>query len=99
MCRGIDVAPPEPVSHALDGQTRKHAKAPQTSGPIWWRQPKTVPEEQLALLLLSSRGRGVITMDMIERIRHLYARKNKSERETTRMKGSSRNTAAKWLHG
>ena len=38
-------------------------------------------------------------MDMIGRIRHLYARKNKSEREISRMTGLSRNTVAKWLHG
>ena len=38
-------------------------------------------------------------MDMIGRIRHLHARKNKSEREISRMTGLSRNTVAKWLHG
>ena len=38
-------------------------------------------------------------MDMIGRIRHLHARKNKSEREIARMTGLSRNTVAKWLHG
>lgn len=38
-------------------------------------------------------------MDMIGKIRHLYARKNKSEREIARMTGLSRNTVAKWLHG
>ena len=37
-------------------------------------------------------------MDMIGRIRHLHARKNKSEREISRMTGLSRNTVAKWLH-
>ena len=38
-------------------------------------------------------------MDMIGRIRHLHPRKNKSEREISRMTGLSRNTVAKWLHG
>ena len=38
-------------------------------------------------------------MDMIGRIRRLHARKNKSEREISRMTGLSRNTVAKWLHG
>src|SRR3990167_1069965 len=38
-------------------------------------------------------------MDMIGRIRHLHARKNKSEREISRMTGLSRYTVAKWLHG
>ena len=36
-------------------------------------------------------------MDMIGRIRRLHARKNKSEREISRMTGLSRNTIAKWL--
>ena len=38
-------------------------------------------------------------MDMIGRIRRLHGRKNKSEREISRMTGLSRNTVAKWLHG
>jgi transposase len=38
-------------------------------------------------------------MDMIGRIRRLHSRKNKSEREISRMTGLSRNTVAKWLHG
>ncbi len=38
-------------------------------------------------------------MEMIGRIRRLHARKNKSEREISRMTGLSRNTVAKWLHG
>lgn len=38
-------------------------------------------------------------MDMIGRVRHLHARKNKSEREISRMTGLSRNTVTKWLHG
>ena len=38
-------------------------------------------------------------MDMIGRIGHLHARKNKSEREIARMTGLSCNTVAKWLHG
>ena len=37
-------------------------------------------------------------MDMIGRIRRLHARKNKSEREISRITGLSRNTIAKWLH-
>ena len=41
----------------------------------------------------------MITKDMIGRILHLHARKNKSEREISRMTGLSRNTVAKWLHG
>ena len=38
-------------------------------------------------------------MDMIGRIRRLHSRKNKSEREISRITGLSRNTVAKWLHG
>jgi transposase len=38
-------------------------------------------------------------MDMIGGIRRLHSRKNKSEREISRITGLSRNTAAKWLHG
>lgn len=38
-------------------------------------------------------------MDMIGRIRHLHSRKNKLEREISRITGLSRNTVAKWLHG
>ena len=38
-------------------------------------------------------------MDMIGRIRRLHSRKNKSEREISRMTGLSRNTVSKWLHG
>jgi len=38
-------------------------------------------------------------MDMIGRIRRLQGRKNKSEREISRITGLSRNTVAKWLHG
>lgn len=38
-------------------------------------------------------------MDMIDRIRHLHARKNLSEREIARMPGLLRNTLAKWLQG
>ena len=38
-------------------------------------------------------------MDMIGRIRRLHSRKNKSERESARITGLSRNTVAKWLHG
>jgi len=38
-------------------------------------------------------------MDMIGRIRRLHGRKNKSEREISRITGLSRNTVAKWLHG
>jgi transposase len=38
-------------------------------------------------------------MDMIGRIRRLHTRKKKSEREISRIKGPSRNTVAKWLHG
>ena len=38
-------------------------------------------------------------MEMIGRIRRLHARKNKSEREISRITGLSRNTVAKWLHG
>jgi len=38
-------------------------------------------------------------MDMIGRIRRLHSRRNKSEREISRMTGLSRNTVAKWLHG
>ena len=38
-------------------------------------------------------------MDMIGRIRRLYSRGKKSEREIARMTGLSRNTVAKWLHG
>ncbi len=38
-------------------------------------------------------------MDMIGKIRRLHSRKNKSEREISRITGLSRNTVAKWLHG
>ena len=38
-------------------------------------------------------------MDMIGKIRRLHGRKNKSEREISRITGLSRNTVAKWLHG
>ena len=38
-------------------------------------------------------------MDMIGRIRRLHSRKNKSEREISRITGLSRNTISKWLHG
>ena len=38
-------------------------------------------------------------MDMIGRIRRLYVRGKKSEREIARLTGLSRNTIAKWLHG
>jgi hypothetical protein len=38
-------------------------------------------------------GRGVITMDMIGRIRRLHSRGNKSEREIARITGLSRNTS------
>ena len=38
-------------------------------------------------------------MDMIGRIRRLYSRGKKSEREIARMTGLSRNTVAKWLAG
>jgi len=38
-------------------------------------------------------------MEMIGRIRRLHARKNKSEREISRMTWLSRNTVTKWLHG
>ena len=38
-------------------------------------------------------------MDMIGRIRRLHSRRNKSEREISRMTGLSRNTVSKWLHG
>ncbi|NNM65438.1 MAG: helix-turn-helix transcriptional regulator [Burkholderiales bacterium] len=38
-------------------------------------------------------------MDMIGRIRRLHSRRNKSEREISRMTMLSRNTVAKWLHG
>jgi len=41
----------------------------------------------------------VITMDMIGRIRRMYSRGKKSEREIARITGLSRNTIAKWLHG
>ena len=44
-------------------------------------------------------GRGVITRGMIGRIRRLYCRDKKSEREISRMTGLSRNTIAKRLHG
>jgi transcriptional regulator with XRE-family HTH domain len=36
-------------------------------------------------------------MDMIGRIRRLYGRGKKSEREFARMTGLSRNTMVKWL--
>jgi hypothetical protein len=38
-------------------------------------------------------------MDMFGRIRRLHSRRNKSEREISRITGLSRNTVAKWLHG
>jgi len=38
-------------------------------------------------------------MDMIGRIRRMYSRGKKSEREIARTTGLSRNTIAKWLHG
>ena len=38
-------------------------------------------------------------MDMMGKIRRLHSRKNKSEREISRITGLSRNTVAKWLHG
>ena len=38
-------------------------------------------------------------MDMIGRIRRMYSRGKKSEREIARITGLSRNTIAKWLHG
>jgi len=38
-------------------------------------------------------------MGMIGRIRRLQSRKNKSEREISRMTELSRKTVAKWLHG
>ncbi len=38
-------------------------------------------------------------MDMIGKVRRLHSRKNKSEREISRITGLSRNTVAKWLHG
>jgi transposase len=47
---------------------------------------------------LQQQGNGVITMDMIGRIRRLHSRGKKSEREIARMTGLSRNTVAKWLH-
>jgi len=37
-------------------------------------------------------------MDMIGRIRRMYSRSKKSEREIARTTGLSRNTIAKWLH-
>ena len=38
-------------------------------------------------------------MDMIGRIRRMYSRGKKSEREIARITELSRNTIAKWLHG
>ena len=38
-------------------------------------------------------------MDMIDRIRRLHSRGNKSEREIARITGLSPNTVSKWLHG
>ena len=40
---------------------------------------------------------GVITMDMVGRIRRLHSRGKKSAREIARITGLSRNTVAKWL--
>jgi transposase len=37
-------------------------------------------------------------MDMIGRIRRMYSRGKKSEREIARTTGLSRNTVGKWLH-
>ena len=37
-------------------------------------------------------------MDMIGRIRRMYSRGKKSEREIARATRLSRNTVAKWLH-
>lgn len=38
-------------------------------------------------------------MGMVGRIRRSHSRKNKSEREISRMAGLSRNTGSKWLDG
>ena len=41
----------------------------------------------------------VVDAGQIGRIRRLHSRKNKSEREISRITGLSRNTVSKWLHG
>jgi len=38
-------------------------------------------------------------MEMLGKIWRLHGRKNKSEREISRITGLSRNTVSKWLHG
>ena len=42
---------------------------------------------------------GMITMDMIGKIRRLHRRDHLSEREIARKARLSRNTVRKWLHG
>jgi hypothetical protein len=55
--------------------------------------------KNLPCCFFQQQGIGVITMDMIGRIRRLHSRGKKSEREIARMTGLSRNTVARWLHG
>ena len=57
-----------------------------------WARLRTYPA-----VFLCSKGHGVITMNIIGKTRRLHGRKNKSEREISRITGLSRNTVSKWL--